>query len=64
MSKQMADQAAKVNLVVIYLMPDGNWVVEDGSKALVNKYLCSSKADVLSKIAEFLGEMSPPPENN
>jgi hypothetical protein len=62
MSKQMADQAAKVNLVGIYLMPEGDWVVEDGSKSLVNKYLCSSKTDVLAKIAEFLDHMSS--ENN
>ena len=49
-----AEQASKVNLVGIYLMPEGDWVVEDGRKAGANIYLCSSKAAVLSKIADLL----------
>ena len=55
-----AKQASKVNLVAIFLLPDGSWVVEDGRNASDNKYPCSSKAAVLSKIAEFLDAMQPP----
>ena len=49
-----------VNLVAIYLMPDGDWVVDDGRQARDNNYPCSNKAAVLSKIAEFLDAMQPP----
>lgn len=55
-----AEQASKVNLVGIYLMPEGYWVVEDGRKTGANKYLCCSKGAVLSKIAELVDELQPP----
>jgi hypothetical protein len=60
MSKQLADQAVKVNLVGVYLMPQGDWVVEDNSKAGANKYLCPTKETVLAKIGELLDQMAPP----
>jgi len=37
------------------------WTVQDNRKALKNEFPCSTKADVLDKIAEILDDMHNPP---
>ena len=37
------------------------WLVQDNRKALKNEFPCSTKADVLDKIAEILDDMHNPP---
>lgn len=37
------------------------WTVQDNRKALKNEYPCTTKADVLNKIAEILDDMYLPP---
>jgi hypothetical protein len=37
------------------------WLVQDNRKALKNEYPCTTKADVLDKIAEILDDMHNPP---
>jgi hypothetical protein len=55
-----AKQASKENLIGLYLMPDGSWVVEDGRTAKANQYRCYSKRAVLSMMAELLDAMQSP----
>ena len=40
---------------------DTPWTVQDNRKALKNEYPCTTKADVLNKIAEILDDMHNPP---
>jgi hypothetical protein len=55
-----AKQASKVNVIGLYLMQDGEWVVEDGRTAKANQHRCYSKRAVLAKMAELLDAMQPP----
>ena len=59
---KLADKCEKLNLVGVYEMPDGTWVVTDGRRADANEFPCASKGAVLAKIAKFLEAMQPAQE--
>jgi hypothetical protein len=50
---------SKVALVGIIFRPDGEtpWIIQDNRKALKSEYPCTTKADVLNKIAWILDDM-------
>jgi hypothetical protein len=54
---------AQVALItVIYYPADGKpWTVEDGRKALDNRFSCGAKSEVLNKLAAVLDDMCNPP---
>ena len=61
---QTIPDPAKFALIGIIFNPKNDeqpWLVQDNRKALKNEYPCSSKADVLDKIADILDDMHHPP---
>ena len=56
---KLANRCEKLNLVGIYEMPDGSWVVSDGRSATNYTFPCPSKGAVLEKIAQLLEQMQP-----
>ncbi len=56
---KLAETCEKLNLVGIYEMPDGSWVLTDGRSTSHNTFACPSKGAVLSKIAQLLENMQP-----
>jgi hypothetical protein len=55
---------SQIGLIGIVFRHDNHeqpWLVQDNRKALDNKFPCSTKADVLDKIAEILDDMHLPP---
>ncbi|MCK9462614.1 MAG: hypothetical protein M0R80_23595 [Proteobacteria bacterium] len=58
----LAEKCNKLNLVGIYEMPDGTWVVTDGRTANNYVHPCSSKGAVLEKIGQLLEVMQPAAE--
>lgn len=58
----LAERCEKVNLVGIYQMPDGTWVVTDGRSATNYVHPCTSKGGVLEKVGQLLESMQPAAE--
>lgn len=54
---------SKCGLIGVTLRPEGEqpWLVQDNRKALKNEFPCTTKADVLDKIAVILDDMHHPP---
>ena len=57
------NEPSQFGLIGVIYRPrnDTPWVVEDNRKALKSEFPCSTKADVLNKIAEILDDMHLPP---
>ena len=54
---------SQIGLIGVIFRPgqEPPWTVQDNRKALDNEFPCSTKADVLNKIAEILDDMHLPP---
>ena len=55
---------APVALIGVILRPEDDekpWLVQDSRKALKNEFPCSTKADVLNRVAVILDDMHLPP---
>ncbi|MFA5419524.1 MAG: hypothetical protein WC341_13820 [Bacteroidales bacterium] len=56
---KLAEKCEKLNLIGVYQMPNGSWVLTDGRSASDNAFALPSKGAVLSKVAQLLENMQP-----
>jgi hypothetical protein len=56
-------EKSKVGLIGVVFRPEDEkpWLVQDNRKALKNEFPCSTKADVLDRVAIILDDMHNPP---